>query len=147
MVIKLFLDFQSQSDIAIDITPFKQVILLKHVANASMFFFDWNPIDPNRTFFRLDQATKKGEQSGFATAGRSDYGKKFSCWDCKGYIRKGGSLAIWCMIGIMNPADLQFWFHRLPPKICHILKYERITGNVLEPFYRISIYWIQGGVI
>ena len=72
------LDFQPENYIFIDGTPFKQMIFLKHIANALAAHGGWRAMDGDGAAFRFHQRCNQGQKRGFSAAAGSHNGEKFS---------------------------------------------------------------------
>ena len=94
------LEFDTEGHIFIDGTPFKELILLEHIAELFVLLRHGFSFEKHLTGLRRDQPCDDGEDGRFSTPAGPDDGEKFSGKNLKGQIGEGAGLAAFGVVGM-----------------------------------------------
>ena len=94
------LEFDTEGHIFIDGTPFKELILLEHIAELFVLLRHGFSFEKHLTGLRWDQPCDDGEDGRFSTPAGPDDGEKFSGKNLKGQIGEGAGLAAFGVVGM-----------------------------------------------
>ena len=105
------LDLQAQDHVVVDGAPFKQFVVLQHIAYVGGAFPLIFPVDLDQPPFRGQEAGDDGQEGGFAAAGRAYDGHELPFLKGKGDVGEGGGLPLQGVIGVTDMFQFQNFFH------------------------------------